>query len=49
MQARTQNTQVAPYMAGPSGYNPEQFGPITNRPVHPAGPSGYVADRPDMA
>jgi hypothetical protein len=46
MQARTQNTQVAPYMAGPSGYNPEQFGPITDRPVHHAGPSGYVADRP---
>ncbi|KAL5663360.1 hypothetical protein ACJX0J_023468, partial [Zea mays] len=46
MQAHTQNTQVAPYMAGPSGYNPEHFGPITDRPVHHAGPSGYVADRP---
>jgi hypothetical protein len=46
MQARTQNTQVAPYMAEPSGYNPEQFGPITDRPVHHAGQSGYVADRP---
>jgi hypothetical protein len=46
MQARTQNTQVAPYMAGPSGYNPEQFGPITDRPVHHAGLSRYVADRP---
>jgi hypothetical protein len=45
MQARTQNAQVTPYMAGPSGYNPEQFGPITDRPVHHAGPSGYVADR----
>jgi hypothetical protein len=44
MQARTQNAQVAPYMAGPSGYNLEQFGPITDRPVHHAGPSGYVAD-----
>jgi hypothetical protein len=33
-------------MAGPLGYNPEQFGPITDRPVHHAGPSGYVADRP---
>jgi hypothetical protein len=32
-------------MVGPSGYNPEQFGPITDRPVHHAGPSGYVADR----
>ena len=46
MQARTQNAQVAPCMVGPSGYNPEQFGPITDRPVHHAGPSGYVADRP---
>jgi hypothetical protein len=46
MQARTQNTQVAPYMVGPPGYNPEQFGPITDRPVHHAGPSGYVADHP---
>jgi hypothetical protein len=46
MQARTQNTQVAPYMAGPPGYNPEQFGPITDRPVHHAEPSGYVADHP---
>jgi hypothetical protein len=33
-------------MVGPPGYNPEQFGPITDRPVHHAGPSGYVADRP---
>jgi hypothetical protein len=33
-------------MAGPSGYNPKHFGPITDRPVHHAGPSGYVADRP---
>jgi hypothetical protein len=46
MQARTQNTQVTPYMVEPSGYNPEQFGPITDRPVHHAGQSGYVADRP---
>jgi hypothetical protein len=45
MQARTQNTQVAPYMAGPPGHNLEQFGPITDRPVHHARPSGYVADR----
>jgi hypothetical protein len=43
-QARKQNAQVAPCMAGPSGYNPEQFGPITDLPVHHAGPSGYVAD-----
>jgi hypothetical protein len=43
-QARTQNAQVAPCMAGPSGYNPEQFGPITDHSVHDAGPSGYVAD-----
>jgi hypothetical protein len=33
-------------MAGPSGYNPEQFSPITDRPVHYVGPSGYVTDRP---
>jgi hypothetical protein len=33
-------------MAGPFGYNPEQFGPITDRPVHYNGPSGYVTDRP---
>jgi hypothetical protein len=46
IQARTQNTQVAPYMVGPPGYNHEQFGPITDRPVHHVGPSGYVADRP---
>jgi hypothetical protein len=45
-QARTQNAQVAPCMAELSGYNPGQFGPITDRPVHYAGPSGYVADRP---
>jgi hypothetical protein len=32
-------------MAGPSGYNLEQFGPIMDCPVHYAGPSGYVADR----
>jgi hypothetical protein len=32
-QARTQNDQVAPCMAGPSGYNPEQFGPIMDRLV----------------
>jgi hypothetical protein len=32
-------------MAGSSGYNPGQFGPITDRLVHYAGPSGYVADR----
>jgi hypothetical protein len=25
MQAHTQNAQVAPYMAGPSGYNPEHI------------------------
>jgi hypothetical protein len=37
MQARTQNAQVAPYMAEPLGYNPKQFGPITDRPVHHAG------------
>jgi hypothetical protein len=30
-QAHTQNVQVTPCMAGPSGYNSEQFGPITNR------------------
>jgi hypothetical protein len=42
-QARTQNAQVAPCMARPSGYNPEQFGPIMHRLVHYAGPSGYVA------
>jgi hypothetical protein len=46
MQPRTQTAQVTPYMAGPSGYNPEQFDPITDRPVHHAGPYGYVADRP---
>jgi hypothetical protein len=54
MQARTQNTQVAPYMSEPSGHNPEQFGPITDRPVHHAGqsgasyvgPSGYGMNRP---
>jgi hypothetical protein len=45
-QARTQNAQVAPCMAGPLGYNPEQFGPITDRLVHHVGLSGYVADRP---
>jgi hypothetical protein len=44
-QARTQNAQVAPCMAGSSEYNPRQFGPITDCPVHYAGPSGYVADR----
>jgi hypothetical protein len=44
-QAHTQNAQVAPCMAGPSGYNPEQFGPIMDRPVHYVGQSGYVADR----
>jgi hypothetical protein len=31
-------------MAGPSGYNHEQFGPITDRPMHHAGPSEYVVD-----
>jgi hypothetical protein len=46
MQARTQNAQVAPCMTGPSRYNPEQFGPITDRPVHHAKPSRYVADCP---
>jgi hypothetical protein len=33
-------------MAGSSGYNPGQFGPITDRLVHYDGPSGYVMDRP---
>jgi hypothetical protein len=45
-QARTQNAQVVLCMVGPSGYNPEQFGPITDPPVHYAGPSGYVANHP---
>jgi hypothetical protein len=44
-QARTQNAQVAPWMVEPSGYNPEQFGPITDHSVHHAGPSRYVVDR----
>jgi hypothetical protein len=33
-------------MTGSSGYNPGQFGTITDRPVYYAGPSGYAADRP---
>jgi hypothetical protein len=45
-QACTQNAQVALCMAGSSGYNHEQFAPITDRPVHYAGPFGYVVDRP---
>ena len=56
MQARTQNTQVAPYMAGPSGYNPEHFGPSrTVRCITPDRPDmlrtvrHLTPDRPDMA
>src|SRR5688572_25204006 len=49
MQARTQNTQVAPYMAGPSGYNPEHFGPNTDRPDMLRTVRHLTSDRPDMA
>jgi hypothetical protein len=45
-QARTRITQVAPYMARSSGYNPGPFGPVVDRPVPYAGPSGYVVDHP---
>jgi hypothetical protein len=44
-QARTWITQVVPYMAGSSGYNPGQFGPVADRVVPHTGPSGYVVDR----
>jgi hypothetical protein len=48
-QARTQNAQVAPCMSGPSGYNPEQFGPITDRPDMLRIVRYLTSDRPDMA
>jgi hypothetical protein len=45
-QAHARITQVAPYMAGSSGYDPGQFGPIADRLTPYARPSGYVTDRP---
>jgi hypothetical protein len=45
-QACTQIARVTPCMAGSSGYNPGQFGPIMDRPVPYAGPSGYGMNRP---
>jgi hypothetical protein len=45
-QARTQITQITPYMGGSSGYNPGQFGLVTDYPVPYAGPFVYVVDRP---
>jgi hypothetical protein len=36
-----QTTQIAPYMADPSGYSPGPFGPIADRPVLYDRRSGY--------
>jgi hypothetical protein len=36
-------------MAGPSGYNPEKFGPIMDRPDMLRTVRYLTSDRPDMA